>query len=310
MKYDKIGLDWKTLIENAISYIETNLDNRLEYEEIAAKAYSSEYHFQRMFSYITGYTLGEYIRNRRLYLAALDIMSGQKVIDVAVKYGYNNPDSFAKAFKIFHGILPSEVKGKDVQLLEFPRLKLPELQKTTNGIFFRSKESRAHEVIGIKKYFYGSPSGEVRAIQEREFLTTTRAKQWMLRGAASNIETEFLVLSNITDKGYDFFIAYELDKCDIDDLYNPKVSGIDFVDEFGFEQITVSKGMYAVFETSRQVKPIDAYLNMRKMILKENLLNKEFRILDSSELIQIHWRPMKGKKNRYIEICIPIEKIT
>lgn len=91
MKYDKIDLDWKTLIENAISYIETNLDNRLEYEEIAAKVYSSEYHFQRMFSYITGYTLGEYIRNRRLYLAALDIMSGQKVIDVAVKYGYNNP---------------------------------------------------------------------------------------------------------------------------------------------------------------------------------------------------------------------------
>ena len=134
--------------------------------------------------------------------------------------------------------------------------------------------------------------------------------KWMLRGAASNIETEFLVLSNITDKGYDFFVAYELDKYDIEDLYNPTVSGINFVDKFGFEQIVVSEGLYAVFETSRQIKPVEAYLSLRKKIIKENLLNKEYRILNKPELIQIHWRPIKGKKNRYIEICIPIEKIT
>ena len=310
MKYDKIDLHWKALIENAINYIEMNLDDELDYAVIAAQAYSSEYHFQRMFSYITGFTLGEYIRNRRLSLAAKDIMQGQKIIDVAFKYDYDSPDSFAKAFKIFHGILPSEIKGKDVKLVEFPPLKLPELQKTSSGIIFRIKEIRTYELIGFKKYFYGSPSGVAREVQERELLTTTRAKQWLLRGAASNIETEFFVLSNITDKGYDFFVAYELDKYDIEDLYNPTVSGINFVDQFGFEQITVSSGLYAVFETSRQIKPVAAYFSLRKMILQENLLNKEYRILDSPELIQIHWRPIKGKKNRYIEICIPIEKIT
>lgn len=310
MKYDKIDLNWKTLIENAINYIEMNLNDKLEYKQIAAQAYSSEYHFQRMFSYITGYTLGEYIRNRRLYLAALDILKGEKIIDVAFKYDYDNPDSFAKAFKIFHGILPSEIKIKVSNLVVFPPLKLPELQKTINGIIFKIKEVRTHELLGFKKYFYGSPSGEAREKQEREFLTTTRAKQWILRGAASNIETEFLVLSNITDKGYDFFVAYELDKYDIEDLYNPTVSGINFVDKFGFEQIVVSEGLYAVFETSRQIKPVEAYLSLRKKIIKENLLNKDYRILNKPELIQIHWRPIKGKKNRYIEICIPIEKIT
>lgn len=310
MKYDKIELNWKTLIENAINYIEMNLNDKLEYKQIAAQAYSSEYHFQRMFSYITGYTLGEYIKNRRLYLAALDILKGEKIIDVAFKYDYDNPDSFAKAFKIFHGILPSEMKIKVSNPVVFPPLKLPELQKTINGIVFKIKEVRTHELLGFKKYFYGSPSGEAREKQEREFLTTTRAKQWILRGAASNIETEFLVLSNITDKGYDFFVAYELDKYDIEDLYNPTVSGINFVDKFGFEQVVVSEGLYAVFETSRQIKPVEAYLNLRKMIIKENLLNKDYRILNKPELIQIHWRPIKGKKNRYIEICIPIEKIT
>lgn len=310
MKYDKIDLSWKALIENAIVYIENNLNNKIDYGMVAAQAFSSEYHFQRMFSYITGYTLGEYIRNRRMVLAASDIMNGQKVIDVALKYDYDNPDSFAKAFKMFHGVLPSEIKGKRADIVEFPPLNLPEFHKTASGIIFRIKEVKTHELIGFKKYFYGSPSGEAREKQEREFLTSTRAKQWILRGAASNIESEFLVLSNITDKGYDFFVAYELDKYDIEDLYNPTVSGIDFADKFGFEQITVSAGLYAVFETSRQVKPVDAYLGLRKMILKENLLNREYRIIKRPELIQIHWRPIKGKKNRYIEICIPIEKIT
>lgn len=309
MKYDKIDLTWKALIEKAIDYIEIHLDEKLGVAQIAAQAYSSEYHFQRMFSYITGYTLGEYIRNRRLYLAALDIIKGQKIIDVAFKYDYDNPDSFAKAFKMFHGFLPSEIKRKECYVKEFLPLKLPELQKTTSGIVFRVKEIREYKLIGFKKYFCGSTVGEMRAIQERNFLTTTRAKQWLLRGAASNIETEFLVLSNITDEGYDFFVAYELDEYDIQDLYNPLVSGIDFVDKFKYEQIIVPSGMYAVFETSRQIKPVEAYLYLRKMILKDNLLDNGYQILNKSELVQIHWRPIKGKKNRYIEICIPIEKI-
>lgn len=298
------------MIENAIDYIETNLTAKLEYKQIAAQAYSSEYHFQRMFSYITGYTLGEYIRNRRLCSAASDILKGEKITDVAFKYAYNSSDSFAKAFKTFHGVLPSEIKRKVSDPVAFPPLKLPELQKTTNGINFKVKKLRTYELFGFKKYFYGSTSGEAREKQEREFLTTTRAKQWILRGASYNIETEFLVLSDITDKGYDFFVAYELDKYDIEDLYNPTVSGIDFADKFGFEQIIVQEGLYAVFETSKQIKPIEAYLNLRRTIMEADLLNKDYRILNKPELIQIHWRPIKGKKNRYIEICIPIEKTT
>ena len=70
------------------------------------------------------------------------------------------------------------------------------------------------------------------------------------------------------------------------------------------------EGLYAVFETSKQIKPIEAYLNLRRTIMEADLLNKDYRILNKPELIQIHWRPIKGKKNRYIEICIPIEKTT
>lgn len=306
--YDKVNLSWKELIEQAIEYVEQNLENDLDYGLIAEQAYSSEYHFQRMFAYITGVTLGEYIRNRRLYLSALDIMQGNKIIDVALKYNYDTPDGFSKAFKNFHGYLPSQIKRKNIEITEYPVLSLPELNKTSKGIIFKIKEIGKYHLIGYKKHFQGAPSSVERENQERTFLTTTRAKQWLLRGAASNIETEFLVLANIADSGYDFFVAYELDDCDIDDLYNPLVSGIDFINKFGYEQIAIEEGLYAVFETTRQIKPVQAYLELRKKILCEDLLNTDYRIIDSPELVKIHWRPMKGKKNRYIEICIPIER--
>ena len=91
MKYDKIDLGWKQLIEKAIKYIENNLTQELYFDSIAKEAYTSEYHFHRMFSFLTGVTLGEYIRNRRLYLAATDIINGEKVIDTAIKYCYDSP---------------------------------------------------------------------------------------------------------------------------------------------------------------------------------------------------------------------------
>ena len=105
-------MDWISGIQNAINYIEAHLTEPISYDAIAAQSFSSSYHFQRIFSILCGYTLGEYIRNRRLSLAGIELAAGDaKVIDIALKYGYESPDSFAKAFQKFHGILPSEAKN-------------------------------------------------------------------------------------------------------------------------------------------------------------------------------------------------------
>lgn len=86
-------------MKNAIDYIENNLTNEIEYERIAQIALCSQYHFQRMFSFLIGVALSEYIRRRRLTLAAFDLQnSSEKIIDIALKYGYNSPDSFSRAF--------------------------------------------------------------------------------------------------------------------------------------------------------------------------------------------------------------------
>ena len=118
-------MEWITGIQSAINYIEDHITEELDYEEIAKESFSSPFHFQRVFSILCGYTLGEYIRNRRLTLAGAELANTQeKVIDVAYKYGYDNPESFAKAFQKFHGILPSQARSNGSRLKSFSRLVL------------------------------------------------------------------------------------------------------------------------------------------------------------------------------------------
>ena len=104
-------MDQITGLQCAINYIEDNLTCKLDYEEIAKHAFASSFHFQRVFGILCGYTLGEYIRNRRLTLAGSELASSDiKVIDAAVKFGYDSPESFGRAFSKFHGVTPSQAR--------------------------------------------------------------------------------------------------------------------------------------------------------------------------------------------------------
>ncbi|MCL2462800.1 MAG: helix-turn-helix domain-containing protein [Defluviitaleaceae bacterium] len=100
-------MDTVTNIQRAIDYIEENILGDLKSDTIASQAYMSGFHFQRLFSALCGITLGEYIRNRRLSQAGLEVKnSDAKVIDIAFKYGYETPESFSRAFSRFHGVSP------------------------------------------------------------------------------------------------------------------------------------------------------------------------------------------------------------
>ena len=116
-------MDWISGIQNAINYVEEHLAEEIDYDAVARASLSSTHHFQRIFSILCGYTLGEYIRNRRLSLAGTELAEGTgKVIDIAAKYGYESPDSFCKAFQKFHGITPSQARSAGAVLKSFSRL--------------------------------------------------------------------------------------------------------------------------------------------------------------------------------------------
>lgn len=145
-------MDWITGIQRSIDYVEDHIMEPIDYEEVAKRAYSSSFHFQRVFSILCGFTLGEYIRFRRLSLAGSELTSSDaKVIDVALKYGYDTPESFSRAFTRFHGIAPSQVKNNHVILKSFSRLSVKLILNGGNTMDYRIETKDAFKLVMKKK---------------------------------------------------------------------------------------------------------------------------------------------------------------
>lgn len=139
-------------MNKAITYMEENLTSEIDLKEAARRAYCSEYHFKRMFSFLSGITLSEYIRRRRLTLAAFELKeSSVKVIDIAIKYGYNSPDSFARAFHHLHGITPSEARNNGYSLKAYPPMTFQLVIKGGIEMNYRIEDKEAFRIVGIKK---------------------------------------------------------------------------------------------------------------------------------------------------------------
>lgn len=134
---------------DSIEFIEKNLDGDLAIEDIARVAWMSKFHFQRMFSMLTGFTVSEYVRNRRLTVAAQELVnSDTKVIDIAMKYGYESPESFSKAFKRIHGINPSVAKKYQQSLKAYPKLSFQIQIKGDVEMDYRMIEKDTFTVVG------------------------------------------------------------------------------------------------------------------------------------------------------------------
>jgi len=139
-------------MNDAIQYIETNLINEINLKEAARRAYCSEYHFKRMFSSLAGISLADYIRRRRLTLAAFELITTDKrVIDIALKYGYSSADAFSRAFQQLHGITPSEAKVNGRSLKAYPRMSFQLTVKGGNEMNYRIVEKEAFRIVGMKK---------------------------------------------------------------------------------------------------------------------------------------------------------------
>jgi AraC family transcriptional regulator len=153
-------MDWLTRMNSALSYIEDNLTYEIDYEKLARIACCSSYNFFRMFSSITDISLSEYIRRRRLTLAALELQNSDiKVIDLALKYGYDSPVSFSRAFQALHGVTPTEARADGVTLKAYPRISLQITIKGEKEMDYRIETKEAFQVFGIEGVFNFDESG-------------------------------------------------------------------------------------------------------------------------------------------------------
>lgn len=141
-------------IRNALAYMEENLDGEIDNATVAQIAMSSPYHFQRMFAFLVGVPPAEYVRRRRLTLAAYDLQnSDEKVIDVAVKYGYSSADAFSRAFQALHGVTPTKAREKGVLLKAYPRVSFTLMLKGVQEMKYRIEEKGAFSVVGATERF-------------------------------------------------------------------------------------------------------------------------------------------------------------
>lgn len=270
-------------IQNAIAYMEENLTEDISVKEIAAKAYVSEFHFQRIFNALCGFPVGEYIRNRRLALAAQELVAGEgKVIDVAVKYGYDSPDSFTRAFTKFHGITPSAAREPGAKLRDFAPLRISISLEGGTMMEYKIVEKAAFTVMGKKRRFNSETSyQEIPKFWEEH----------MKAGEQNIVCGMYGLCIDSEGREFDYLIA---------DNYLPWVEV-----PAGCETRTLPAGTWAVFPCK-----LATLQDTNTKMWKEWLPNCREYKLGGNYNIEMYAKPNEENPGEsYVELWLPVEKV-
>jgi AraC family transcriptional regulator len=147
-------MGWVESLQRAIDYMEEHLLEELSIEDIAKQAHVSEFHFQRTFNILTDISVGEYLRRRRLTLAAQELSNtGSRILDIALKYGYDTPEAFSKAFRRQHGLTPSQARNHIGKLKSYNRLTIQVTLKGEDPMNYKIVERESFHVVGVKREF-------------------------------------------------------------------------------------------------------------------------------------------------------------
>ena len=191
--------NWVEGFQQSIDFIEENLASSLEIEEIAGIAALSPFYYQRIFGALCGMTVGEYIRGRRMTLAAQELSgTDAKVIDIALKYGYDSPDSFAKAFQRFHGVTPSRARETGTPLRSVSSLHIKVSLEGGKMLDYRISEKAPFTIVGIKRRFNSDTSYD----EIPKFWN-----EWLAQGEKRSIMGTFGVCIDMDGKNFDYWIA-------------------------------------------------------------------------------------------------------
>lgn len=232
-------MDTLTSMNKALEYIEENLTDELDYSQISKIAFCSEYHFKRMFSFLAGISLSEYIRRRRLTLAAIELKNKNlRIIDIAVKYGYISADSFSRAFQNLHGILPSEARKEDAQIKAYPKMTFQLSIKGGNEMNYKIVEKQSFKIVGFKKRVSMVFKGINPEIAEMTSLLTPEIIKQLK--SISNVEPLGIISASTNFSEERMEGKGELDH------YIGVASNSD--DTASFDVLNVNSGTWAVFE--------------------------------------------------------------
>ena len=279
-------MDMLKHLNDAVAYIEDHLDEELCMDALARIACVSADGFSRYFSYMTGVTIHEYIRRRRLTLAAYDLrQSGAKVLDVALKAGYNSADAFTKAFVRQHGISPKEARNPACPLKVYPPVSFHIIIKGAKEMDYRLIETDAIEVYGVSRQLSASERFEARNTmwdEKKDYLPLNVSAEW--EG----------VWYGIWDAGK-YAIARE--KADATGK--------------NLEDSVIPAGLYAAFRTERGGRAEEELRKLHDLIFDSWLPDSGYEQTADFEVEVYHLfsdREVR-RKNRYYEIWIPVRRL-
>ncbi|WP_033168629.1 helix-turn-helix domain-containing protein [Clostridium sp. KNHs205] len=168
-------MDWQRCMNQALDYVENNLSGDIDYYAAAKILNCSEWEFRRIFSFLAQIPLSEYIRRRRLSVAAEDIRKGEKIIDIAMRYGYDSQAAFSRAFSRFHGAAPSLARDEGVALKTFPRLTFKLI--LMEGIGMKKNPNHRTNIIGAGEVGYA-----ITVDMDKKDIHKTNGSFWDTKG--------------------------------------------------------------------------------------------------------------------------------
>lgn len=278
-------MEWVERLNESMRYIEEHLTDEIDYEQLGRIACCSPYHFQRMFTYMAGVTLSEYIRRRKMSLAAVDLQGGgAKVVDIAEKYGYQSPTAFNRAFQSVHGIAPSAVKSGGVPVKSFPPLTFTIAVKGAVELNYRIEAKEAFRIVGV--------SAPLFADIENNFMIVPN----MWQNAAVNGTIEKLAgMMNAEPGG-----LLGVSACNEKEEWKYFIAAASTKEAGEFEEYTVPASTWAVFSgtgTSQSIQELE------QRVVTEWLPTSGYEYANAPD-IEVYLNP--DPQNAQYEVWIPV----
>lgn len=282
-------MEWIERLNKSINYIEEHITEEISYDELAQIACCSTYHFQRMFTYIVGVSLSEYIRRRKMSLAAVDLQgSNEKIIDISLKYGYSSPTAFNRAFQSIHGVAPSALKNEGVSIKSFPPITFKFTVKGVEEMNYRIETKPAFRIVG-KSY-------PLNKEIEQNFLEVPQ--MWQNAVMDGTIK-KIIALMNSQPQG-----VLGVSACNDNEKWKYYIAVSSTADiDTSLEEYIVPGCMWAIFPGGGTGKSIQ---ELEKRIVTEWLPTSGYEFTEGPD-VEVYFNP--DPNNTQYEVWIPIKKV-
>lgn len=277
-----------------MDYIETHLTEEISGNDISKIVGLSDYHFKRMFSYMAGMSLNEYIKNRRLSVANVELINGAKVTDIAFKYGYQSIEGFSRAFREWSSFLPSEVIKNKIQK-SFPKFSFFIDIRGGISMEFKIEKKEKFNIVGVSKRVPIQFEGVNNAILELAQSITEQQRNEMHQIAD-------LYPHQVLNVSYDFDDGFLEEKGYLTHMIGFATTKENPFDDL--EQITVEESLWAIFPNQG---PFPAtFQETTAKIYSEWLPSSDYEVADLPGIsFTQHNSP---SENKYSEIWMPVKK--